>query len=130
MHFTAVSGLEGNWTVGALVKDFTVFLLNVSLLALKGLENHITVETSERKGHLIPFLCLQCTIACSCQGLQFMLAYLLVPGLTSVMQAIFLDMLLYICRAAQGATLRTAVRGLVCMNAFMSFEAALIWQQH
>lgn len=46
MHFTAVSGLEGNWTDGALVKDFTVFLLNVSLLALEGLENHITVKTS------------------------------------------------------------------------------------
>lgn len=49
MHFTAVSGLEGNWTDGALVKDFTVFLLDVSLLALEGLENHITVKTSAKK---------------------------------------------------------------------------------
>lgn len=57
MHFTAVRGLEGNWTDGALVKDFTVFLLNVSLLSLKGLENHITVKTSGRKGNIMSLFC-------------------------------------------------------------------------
>ncbi len=54
MHFTAVGGLEGNWTDGALVKDLAVFLLNVSLLSLKGLENHITVKTSGRKENIVP----------------------------------------------------------------------------
>ncbi len=55
-----------------------------------------------------------------------MLADLLVPSLTSVVQTVFLDVLLYVSRAAQGATLRTAVRGLVCVNAFMSSKAALV----
>lgn len=50
MHFTAVGGLKGDWTDGALVKDITVSLLNVRLLSLKGLKNHITVKTSERRG--------------------------------------------------------------------------------
>lgn len=55
MHFTALRGLEGNWTDGALVKNFTVFLLDVSLLSLKGLENHIAVKTSGRtNGNLMP----------------------------------------------------------------------------
>lgn len=71
MHFTAVGGLEGNWTDGALVKDFAVFLLNVSLLSLKGLENHITVKTSGRKGNIMPLfhntalLCAKACVSCS-----------------------------------------------------------------
>lgn len=55
-----------------------------------------------------------------------MLAYLLVPGLASVVQTVFLDVLLYVCRATQGATLRTAVRGLVSVDALVSSEAALV----
>lgn len=55
-----------------------------------------------------------------------MFAYLLVPSLASVVQTVFHDMLLYVCRATQGATLGTAVRGLVCVNALVSSEAALV----
>lgn len=55
-----------------------------------------------------------------------MLAYLLVPSLASVMQTVFLDMLLYVCRTTQGTTLRTAVRGLVCVNPLVSSEAAFV----
>lgn len=55
-----------------------------------------------------------------------MLAYLLVPSLASVVQTVFLDMLLYVCRTTQGPTLRTAVRRLVCVNAFVSSEATLV----
>lgn len=58
MHFTAVSSHEGNGTDGALVKDFTVFLLNVGLLSLKSLENHITVKTSGRKGNNVTLYCI------------------------------------------------------------------------
>lgn len=47
MHFTALSGLEGDRTDGALVEDLTVLLLDVGLLSLEGLKNHVTVETSE-----------------------------------------------------------------------------------
>lgn len=57
MQFTAVGGLEGDRTDGALVKYFTVFLFNVSLLPLKGLENHVTVKTSGRKGNILPLFC-------------------------------------------------------------------------
>lgn len=55
-----------------------------------------------------------------------MLAYLLVPSLASVVQTVFFDVLLYVRRPTQGATLGTAVRGLVSMDAFMSSEAALV----
>lgn len=47
MHFAALGGLEGDGTDGALVEDLTVLLLNVVLLSLEGLKNHVTVETSE-----------------------------------------------------------------------------------
>lgn len=121
MHFTAVSSHEGNGTDGALVKDFTVFLLNVGLLSLKGLENHITVKTSGRKGNNVTLYCIYFFLYTV--GL---LSYLLVPSLASVVQTVFLDMFLYVRRATQGATLRTAVRGLVCVDAFMSSEAAFV----
>lgn len=52
MHFTAVSGLKGDGTHGALVEDFAVFLLDVHLLSLEGLENHITVKTPEKEDTL------------------------------------------------------------------------------
>ncbi len=55
-----------------------------------------------------------------------MLAFLLVPSLASVVQTVFLDMLLYVRRTTQGTTLRTAVRGLVRVNAFVSSVAALV----
>lgn len=49
MNFTAVRGLEGNRTDGALVKDLTMFLFNMSFLSMKGLEDHITVKASGEK---------------------------------------------------------------------------------
>ena len=55
-----------------------------------------------------------------------MYAYLLVPSLASMVQTVFPDVLLYVCRTTQGATLGTAVRGLVCVDAFMSSEAAFV----
>lgn len=121
MHFTAVSSHEGNWTDGALVKDFTVFLLNVGLLSLKGLENHITVKTPGRKGNNATLYSSFCKAYIVC-----LLSYLLVPSLASVVQTVFLDMLLYVRGATQGTTLRTAVRGLVCVDAFMSSKAAFV----
>lgn len=60
------------------------------------------------------FACLSC------------LHYLLVPSLAGIMQTVLLDVLLYVCRTTQGATLRTAVWGLVCMDSIVSFEAALV----
>lgn len=64
MHFTAIGGLEGNRTDGALVKDITVFLLNVNRLSLKGLENHIAVKTSggKRKHDSTFFVALYCML--------------------------------------------------------------------
>lgn len=50
MQFTVVGGLECNRADGALVQDLTVFFFDMSLLSLKGPENHITVKTSGRKG--------------------------------------------------------------------------------
>lgn len=47
MHFTALFGLEGDRTDGALVENLTVLLLDVGLLSWEGLKNHVTVETSE-----------------------------------------------------------------------------------
>lgn len=118
MHFAAVGGLEGNGTDGALVEDFAVLLLYVHLLSLEGLENHITVKTSEKE-EMLPF--------CSyCSAIFLACLDLLVPSLPGVVQAVFLDVLLDVCRAAQGSAFRTAVRGLVGMNAFMSSEAALV----
>lgn len=55
-----------------------------------------------------------------------MLGHLLVPSLACIVQTVFLDMLLYVCRTTQGTTLGTAVWGLVCMNALVSSEAALV----
>lgn len=54
MHFTAVGGLKGDGTRGALVEDFAVFLLDVHLLSLEGLEHHITVKTPEKEDTLRP----------------------------------------------------------------------------
>lgn len=51
MHFTARGGLEGHRTDGALVEDLTVLLLDVALLSLEGLKNHVTVETSATGRH-------------------------------------------------------------------------------
>lgn len=57
MHFTALGGLEGHRTDGALVEDLTVLLLDVALLALEGLKNHVTVEASAtgRREIMFPF---------------------------------------------------------------------------
>lgn len=54
MSFTVLWGLEGNWADGAFVQDLTMFLLNVSLLSLKGLENHFTVKTPGGEGSIVP----------------------------------------------------------------------------
>lgn len=53
MHLTALGGLEGHRTDGALVEDLAVLLLDVALLALEGLENHVAVETPETGGREI-----------------------------------------------------------------------------
>lgn len=118
MHFAAVGGLKGDGTDGALVEDFAVLLLYVHLLSLEGLENHITVKTSEKED-MLPF-CYHCSaVFPACRDL-------LVPSLPGVVQAVFLDVLLDVCRAAQSSTFRTAVRGLVGVKALMSSEAALV----
>lgn len=53
-----------------------------------------------------------------------------VPGPARVVQAVLLDVLLYVGGAAQGAALGAAVRGLVGVKALVSSEAALVGQQH
>lgn len=55
-----------------------------------------------------------------------MLSYLLVPSLAGVVQAVLLDVFLYVCRTTQGTTFRTAVRRFVSVNALVSSEAALV----
>lgn len=119
MQFTVVGGLECNRADGALVQDLTVFFFDMSLLSLKGPENHITVKTSGRKGkhnccnsalYTVGFLKKK-------KNLHFLPSYSLVPSLASIVQAVFPDVLLDVCRTTQGTTLRAAVRGLMCMNA-------------
>lgn len=126
MDVTAVRGLEGNWTDGTLVKHFTVFLLNVSLLPLKGLENHITMKTSANTNntqyHFSGTLCCSSLTV----RLHFVPACLLVPSFSCIVQTVFLDVLLDVCGATQGAALGTTVRRLVCVDALVSSEAALV----
>lgn len=120
MQFTVVGGLECNRADGALVQDLTVFFFDVSLLSLKGPENHITVKTSGRKGK---HNCCNSALYTVGKGgglkktLHFLPSYSLVPSLASIVQAVFPDVLLDVCRTTQGTTLRAAVRGLMCMNA-------------
>lgn len=122
MHFTAVGGLEGDGAHGALVEDFAVFLLDVHLLSLEGLENHITVKTPEKEDTLPLHPRYSAPLPPT--------LHLLVPGLPGVVQAVFLNVLLDVCGAAQGSTFRAAVRRLVGVDAFVSSEAALVGQQH
>lgn len=61
MHFTALGGLEGHWTDGALVEELAVLLLDVALLSVEGLKNHVAVETPETGSHdnsLFPTQCV------------------------------------------------------------------------
>lgn len=117
MQFTAVGGLECNRADGALVQDLTVFFFYVSLLSLKGPENHITVKTSGRKGKHNCCNSPLYTVGGFKKPLHFLPSYSLVPSLASIVQAVFPDVLLDVCRTTQGTTLRAAVRGLMCMNA-------------
>jgi len=55
---------------------------------------------------------------------------LLVPRLACIMKAVFLDVLLYVCRATGRSTLGAAVGGLVRVDALVSPEATLVRQQH
>lgn len=89
MHFAAVGRLKGDGTDGALVEDFAVLLLYVHLLSLEGLENHITVKTSEKQD-MLPF-------RQHCRATSLSWSDLLVPGLPGVVQAVFLDVLLDVC---------------------------------
>lgn len=120
MHFAAVGGLKGDGTDGALVEDLAVLLLDVHLLSLEGLENHITVKTSGREDTL-PF---RARTAAPC--VSTLRLHSLVPGLPGVVEAVFLHVLLDVCRAAQGSTFRAAVRRLVGVNALVGSEAALV----
>lgn len=118
MQFTVVRGLECNRADGALVQDLTVFFFDMSLLSLKGPENHITVKTSGRKGkHNCCNSALYTVGFFFKKNLHFLPSYSLVPSLASIVQAVFPDVLLDVCRTTQGTTLRAAVRGLMCMNA-------------
>lgn len=78
---------------------------------------------------MMPLFRLHCNYVSNKACLSY-LNNLLVPSLAGIMQTVLLDVLLYVRRTTQGATLRTAVRGLVCVDAIVSFEAALVGQQH
>lgn len=125
MHFTALGGLKGNWTDGALVEDLTVLLLNVGLLSLEGLKNHVTMETSKTG---------RCMRTHFSDAVFFLrpssFAYSLVPSLARVVQTVFLDVLLQVGRTTWCTALRTAVRWLVSVDAFVGSETALVGQQH
>lgn len=125
MHFAAVGGLEGDGADGALVEDFAVLLLDVHLLSLEGLEHHITVKASEKEDMLPFFRAFPPHPPLLLHRLD-----LLVPGLAGVVQAVLLDVLLDVRRAAQGPAFRAAVGGLVGVDAFVGSEAALVGQQH
>lgn len=127
MPFTALAGLEGHWTDGALVEELTVLLLDVALLSLEGLENHVAVEAPEpgRHGNSL-FLTLS---VCFISGPSSS-ANSLVPSLAGVVETVFLDVLLQVGGATGGAALWAAVRGLVGVDALMGSQTALVGQQH
>lgn len=126
MHFTALFGLEGDRTNGALVENLTVLLLDVGLLSWEGLKNHVTVETSETGRYMRTlFSAAECFILRPSSS-----AYSLVPSLARVVQTVFLDVLLQVGRTTRRAALWTAVRGLANVDAFVGSETALVGQQH
>lgn len=57
-------------------------------------------------------------------------AYSLVPSFARIVQAVLLDVLLHVGGATRCTALRTAVRGLVRVDALVGSEAALVGQQH
>lgn len=127
MHFTALGGLEGHRTDGALVEELAVLLLDVALLSVEGLKNHVAVETPETGSHdnSVSFPRSARFISRPSSS-----AYSLVPSLARVVQTVFLHVLLQVGGATRGAALWTAVRGLVSVDAFMGSETALVGQQH
>lgn len=127
MHLAAFCGFEGDRTDGALVEDFAVLLLNVALLTLDGLKDHVTVETSERgEGARMFFFHSFITPRPSSSSS----AHSLVPGFARIVQTVLLDVLLQVGGATRRTALRTAERRLVRVDALVGSEAALVGQQH